>query len=176
MGFAKRAARIRESALSPANPKSSLAYAKSLTNLAIAHCRCNENDQATAALEKAIDILKSNHPEELYPLAAAVENLATVYLEGGKIDKAEPLFEQILGDKVLRSAVYRTVIVGALTGMATIASKRKDYKTAAALSGEAIAAIEGEADPNMFNLATGYNNLGAILSKCGRLDGGPGEL
>jgi tetratricopeptide (TPR) repeat protein len=168
--FATRAASIRESALLTAGQKGSLAYAESLVNLGIAHLRCNENNEAVEAQKKAIDILKTNHPEESSLLAAAVNNLASVYVEGGEIEKAEPLFEQLLGDTTLRSSADRRVVAGALSGMAFISSKRQDYGTAAALAGEAVVVLESETDPDMFNLATAYNTLGVILAKGGRLD------
>lgn len=168
--FATRAAQIRETALSTSGPEGSRAYAKSLINLGVALHRCNKNDEAITVLNKAIDILKSNFPEDLSSLAAVIGNLATVYLEHGELDKAEPLFEQILGNSMLQSAANQTVVAGARMGMAFIASKRKDYGRAVALTGDAVNALESETDPDIFNLANAYNNLGAMLAKQGRLD------
>jgi tetratricopeptide (TPR) repeat protein len=99
-----------------------------------------------------------------------VGNLATAYTERGDIDKAEALFEQILDDPKLRSAASRTVIAGALTGVAQIANKRHHYEKAASLAGEAVAALASGLDPDTLNLANGYNSLGVMLAKCGRLD------
>lgn len=168
--FATQAASIRESAAISASPESSLAYAKSLTNLGIAHHRCNEFDHAIKAHGRAIDILRSNHPEKLNILATVVGNLATTYTVWGDIDKAEALFEQILDDPKFRSASTRAVIFGALTGMAQIARKRHDYEKAASLAGEAVVALESGSNPDPLNLASGYNSMGVMLALCGRLD------
>jgi tetratricopeptide (TPR) repeat protein len=91
-------------------------------------------------------------------------------LEHREIDKAEQLFEQTLGNTMLRAAASRTVVAGAKIGMALIASKQKDYETAAALTGEAILTLESETDSDMLNLANGCNNLGAMLAKQGQFD------
>ena len=168
--FAARAASIRESNLLTSGPEGSRAYAESLVNLGIAHLRCNENNEAVAALNKAIDILKRKHPEESSLLAAAIGNLATIYAESGELDKAEPLFSQLLGDTVLRSSAAPKVVAGALSGMAVISSKRRDYAAAVALADEAVMIHESDTDPDTFELATMYNNLGAILAKDGQPD------
>ena len=54
--------------------------------------------------------------------------------------------------------------------MAQIASKRNEYEKATLLVGEAVAALASESDPDPLDLANGYNSLGVMLAKCGRLD------
>jgi tetratricopeptide (TPR) repeat protein len=167
--FAARAVMIRESEVTPARPENYIPYAKSLICLAIADHKCNEGDKAIDALNRAIDILR-DRPEELSSLAAALANLATVYSEQGDFDRAESLLEQVLNDPRLRSAANRKIVFVALTSMALIASKRKDYEKAVVLSGEAVAVLASDADPDKFNLANAYNNHGVMLAKYGRFD------
>ncbi len=168
--FAARAVQIWESASSGGGLEHSLGYVRSLIGLAVSQEHIGEGDLAIAALDRSIDILRSNHPEELSVLAAALWNLAAVYLRRGEFARAEALLAQVLDDSRLRSAADRGTVSGALTGKAQIASKRQDYETAVTLTREAAAELAAGPTPDGFRLANAYNSLGVMLAKLGRLD------
>ncbi|NMO23004.1 tetratricopeptide repeat protein [Pyxidicoccus fallax] len=143
-------------------------HRKALNNLAAAYKAEQRYDEARVTLERCLSLLEATGPS--VERARVLDNLASILLDAGKVDAAEPYarrgyseWRAVRGEQDVDVAISMSVLGG-------VRMRQKKYAEARTLLEDSLRMNEALRGKDHVELGATLNLLGELETRAGRLD------
>ncbi len=137
-------------------------------HLGLTHYKMGQYDQATAAYEKALELMAENDGVQTPIYASLLDNLGIVYRQTGKFDQAQSHFERGLEIKRLHFEEESLEIASSFNNLGLLHIRREDFTTAQDYLSRSLRIKEALLPEDHPQLGNALNNMAMVYLQLNR--------